>query len=309
MTSSQLWWNTRPAANQTPIAVLFYHIGKTGGGSIVNYLLRRNPRFNLKLDYSRSRLFIGLHADIFSDSKLAAWSLPGGTSAGPRPGWEHTRVAVQYHDRALGTFWATVEPKLNLLRQRYAAMGGKLVVVTTIREPMSHIVSWYRQWPGRLPDRTIAPFRDWVVNASGLITRALTYGPNYGSAKIWHATRVPYFACPANVVARAMQRMFSTFDVIGDVQDVGWTLRTIVRDCFGWPASALPSQPPHISYHGTHRSLTLRETDDEALRATSGGYDSTWRRLERAAQCDLALYGDGRQHRSAACTKRGPRMT
>ena len=285
-----LWWNTRPRANSTPLAVLFVHIGKTGGGSIVNYLLRRNPRFDLKLDYSRSRLFIGLHADIFADSKLALWALPGGAFAGARPVWEHTRVAVQYHDRAIGTFWTTVAPKLDLLRRRYAAAGGKLAVVTTMREPMSMIVSWYRQWPGRLPNRTIAPFRDWVRNASGLITRALTYGPNYGPAKIWHTTRVPYFGCPADLAAKARDRLISTFDVVGDVADVGWTLRTVVRGCLGWPSSALPSQTPHISYLGTHRSLTLHETDERVLRAASDGRDSTWSRLERAAECDMPLY-------------------
>lgn len=167
------WWNT--PRNATPCAVLFFHIGKTGGGSIVTWLMRQNPRFTLKLDYGRSRLFCVLHADLFTDVN-ARWQLNGGVYAGEQPRWEQTSVAVQYHDRSHGAFWNHIAPKLPELRQRYARAGGKLLVMTTIRDPASMIVSWYRQWPPRLPNRTIAHFRDWVSNASGLMMRACREG-------------------------------------------------------------------------------------------------------------------------------------
>ena len=135
-------------------------------------------------------------------------------------------------------------------------------------------------------------------NASGLLTRALTYGPNYGPSKIWHTTRVPRFACPPGLASLARRRLLSTFDLIGDVASVGLTLRTLVVDCLRWPPSALPASTPHIAYAGGHRNLTLRETDDDALRR-GAGRDATRCRLERAARCDRPLY------EAVACGMRG----
>ena len=257
----------------------------------MQFLTRRQPLFNLKLEYGRSRLFLSLHAEYFKQRGLkendVRWELPGAAFIGQRPSWKHTAVAVQYHDRGHGTFWQTVVPALPELRERYVKSGGKLLVVASVREPLSMIISWYRQWPARLPNRTIAPFRDFLANASGLLTRALTYGPHYGPSKIWHTTRVPYFACPEPLAALARHRLLSTFDLVGDVADLGWTLRTLILRCLGWPSTALPRETPHIAYHGGHRNKTLRETSNLK---SGDGPDSTWCRLERAARCDRPLY-------------------
>ena len=281
------WWNT-PRANVTPVAVLFFHINKAGGGSISSWLMRHNPRFTLKLEYFRARLFVSLHQELFP--RLGApWEL-GRAPVGRRPDWRTTAVAVEYHGLAHGLFWDHVEPQLPVLRRRYAAIGGRLLTLTTVRDPALLIVSWYRQWPPRLPNRTVAPFRPWLSNASGLLTRALAY-PR-APWKIFHSTRVPFFPCPIELATLARRRL-DGFDVVGDVADVGWALRTLVT-CLGWSSAALPPTVPHVRYLGGQRDFTMRETN--ALASSSGPqhgtrYQGSARcRLQRAASCDRPLY-------------------
>ena len=71
-----VWWNT-PKNVSRPLAVLYLHLGKTGGGSLVQWLLRLAPGFTVRLDYSRSRLFVALHQDLISDLH-SPWELNGG---------------------------------------------------------------------------------------------------------------------------------------------------------------------------------------------------------------------------------------
>ena len=271
-----MWWNAARNAT-TPVAVIFFHIGKCGGGSIMQWL-RKSPGFTLRLDYTRSRLFIALHQDLFTDIH-APWELNGGkTRVGRRPHWRSTSVAVEYHAGAQRIFWQHVHGVLPRLRERYASAGGRLVMLTTVRDPASMIVSWYRQWPPRLPNRSISAFEPWLANASGLLTRALAFVR--GSARIWHTTRVPFFDCSADAVALARTRLLQTFDVVGDVSDVGWTLRKLVG-CLEWPQAWLPPTPPHVRYLGGSREFTYRETADLARIRSH---------LERAASCDSTVY-------------------
>ena len=154
----------------------------------MQWLVRRNPHFTLKLDYARSRLFIALHQDLFPHIR-ATWELGGGAiRVGEAPRWDQTSVVVEYHSNAHGVFWQHVVPALSALRQRYAAAGGRLVTVTTVREPASQIISWYRQWPPRRANKTIAPLQPWLANASGLLTRALAFVR--GPSRIWHTSKL-----------------------------------------------------------------------------------------------------------------------
>jgi hypothetical protein len=307
MKMARPWWST-PSPNVTPCAVLYFHIGKTGGGSIVSWLMRHNPRFTLKLDYARSRLFLALHADLFPYMHVP-WELNGGkTAVGPKAVWQASSVAVEYHGTyPHAAFWTHVVPALPALRRRYAAAGGRVVTLTTLRDPVPHIVSWYRQWPPRRPRKAIAPFVPWLANASGLLTRALGFVK--GPARIWHTTRVPHFACAAETVALATQRTRETFDLVGDVADVSWTLRSVV-DCLGWPRSALPAQTPHVAYDGAQRQLTLRETSilqstPQARAGVAADADAPRCRLERAARCDRTLYEAARGSISGQCRRKG----
>lgn len=304
------WWNSAAARNTTtrPLAVLFFHIGKTGGGSIMQYLTRHNPRFNLKLDYTRSRLFISLHQDLFARWDLfQEWAL-GGKPVGARPSWESTAAVVEFHSATQSVFWQEVAPALPELRARYSAAGGRLLTLTTVRDPVPMIVSWYRQWPPRHKGNksVIEPFSPWLANASGLLTRALAHVR--GPARIWHSTRVPHFGCPSESVALARSRLVGgTFDIVGDVADVGWALRSLVH-CLGWPASALPPVAPHVGYGGAFAAVTQHETD-HARSGHTRAKDSVRCRLERAARCDRSLYeaASGGLSRCSAAPSLAPR--
>lgn len=257
----------------------------------------------------RSRLFVALHQDLISDLH-APWELNGGaTRVGTRPSWQSTSVAVEFHSGSIAVFWRHIVPRLAQLRARYASVGGRLVVVTTVRAPAPLIISWYRQWPPRMPNRTIARFEPWLHNASGLLTRYLAFVT--GSPRIWHTTKVPAYACPPADVRTAISHLRTLFDLVGDVGDVGWTLARLVH-CLGWPASEAPRTAPHQAYAGAWRALTMRETAgvlpaaDEAAASSQHGdkghvggagaeEEDRLRRvrcgLARAARCDLPVYG------------------
>ena len=267
-----VWWNT-PTRNITagPTAVLFFHIGKCGGGSVMQWLMRGNPGFTLRLDHWKSRLFLALHHDLEeSNLKATPWQLNGGRVAtGLRPDWRHTSVVVEYHSRdTQKEFWQDVLPLLPALRRRYERAGGRLLVLTAVRDPAAHIVSWYRQWPARLPNRSVSAFEPWVANASGLLTRHLAFVK--GWPRIWHTTKVPYYACPPEDVAKARDRLLRVFDIVGDVRHVAWTLRTLVG-CLHWPLSWLPPAVPHLSYLGGARAFTTHETAGVLLGSDSHG--------------------------------------
>lgn len=134
------------------------------------------------------------------------------------------------------------------------------------------------------------PHSPWLSNASGLLTRALAH-PR-APWKIFHSTRVPFFPCPVELATLARRRL-DGFDIVGDVADVGWALRTLVT-CLGWSSAALPPTVPHVRYLGGQRNFTFCETN--ALAASSGQqhgarYQGSARcRLQRAASCDRPLY-------------------
>ena len=318
------WWNNASASSRAlpPSAVLFFHIEKTGGGSVVHHLMRKNPWFSLKLEYFRARKFAALHEDLFPKEKMAAAAAWRARTDGSMPDWRNTTVAVEFHRREAQTFfWKHIVPALPALRQRYASVGGRLVTLTTMREPMPMILSWFRQWPPRLPDRSVSPLVPWLPNASGLLTRSLVFDELPAKWKTWHTTRVPYFPCPAALAEAAQRRLQATFDLVGDVSNVTWTLRTLVSDCLGWPSAAQPraSELVHVRYGGGLQAFTARETGAVfgAGSEVSGGTASTAAgcdgeavgascALAAAARCDRPLYESvrGGMSRCAHTTRR-----
>ena len=162
------WWWNHTNLFDTPFALLYFHIPKCGGGSVVYWLLRHNPQFSLKLDYVKSKMFFEMHPDIFGANR---WTGPA-----PAPNWLRTRLAVEYH-ASTERMYHYIIPRLRALKAKYRAGRGRLVTFTTIVEPLSVVKSFYQMWPPR-SNRSLVPLRVWLTTkiASGIITRSLSNG-------------------------------------------------------------------------------------------------------------------------------------
>lgn len=164
------WWWNGTASFETPFALLYFHIPKCGGGSVVYWMMRHNPKFSLKLNYVQSKLFMEMHSDIFGGGER--WSGPM-----PVPVWRRVRAAVEYH-ASTERMYHYIIPRLRALRAKYRAVKGRLVTFTTIVDPITVIKSFYQMWPPRSDNRTLVPFRNWLRSApaAGIITRSLSNG-------------------------------------------------------------------------------------------------------------------------------------
>lgn len=162
------WWWNGTRTFDTPFALLYFHIPKCGGGSVVYWMMRHNQMFSLKLDYTHSKLFMEMHPDIFS----AKWSGPM-----PVPVWKYVRVAVEYHASTERMYHYLI-PRLRSLKAKYRAGRGRLVTFTTIVDPITVIKSFYQMWPPRTNNRSLVPLPNWLTTnfASGIITRSLSNG-------------------------------------------------------------------------------------------------------------------------------------
>ena len=118
-----------------PSLLLLYHIEKTGGSSVFRWLqrqMREPPRLSALFAYGQTSCFFAMHADLFP--KMAPrWraKMCGGEEM---PDWRTARVAVQFHAYSKGFFNDHVLPVLPQLRARYAALGGRVVTTTMLRE-------------------------------------------------------------------------------------------------------------------------------------------------------------------------------
>ena len=133
-----------------PLAILFYHLPKAGGSSVMAWLrLRLRTSLSHVWGYGQAECFLSLHADVFPG---ASWSSRGGACGArgePQPDWLHVAVASEFHDHSLGFFWRAVAPNLGRLRTKYASASGTLLTLLVLRRPEPHLLSMYRFWPPR----------------------------------------------------------------------------------------------------------------------------------------------------------------
>jgi len=129
----------------TPSLLIFFHIAKTGGTSlmfVLDRLVRPPHRLTASFRYGRASCLLGLFPQRF---RGARWR-PRCGSPTP-PDWRHAALAVEYHDWSSSLFTRKLRPQLGWLRAQYAAVGGRLVVATLLRDPAAHLLSWYRMAP------------------------------------------------------------------------------------------------------------------------------------------------------------------
>mmetsp|Transcript_10037 Transcript_10037/g.31794 ORF Transcript_10037/g.31794 Transcript_10037/m.31794 type:complete len:376 (-) Transcript_10037:126-1253(-) len=262
------WWNAY-GAKAPPRALIFFHVPKCGGTTVVRWMTRHNPEFTLKLSstMSTARLFLSLHSDIFSatGSSLHARrenkSLEWPASAGPRPRWEEASVGVEVHSQHAWV-WHRIEAKLQPLRERYARVNGRLLTLILLRPPEAQLPSLYRQQPPVNKSGGLVSFREWLPCNRGLMTRALIAGdtdmlpalaeeslrsrgnrpgacrPDAGHKMFYpdqmHGPRIAAYSCPSRATARAKAHLHA-FDVWGLTEDIPGALQSVRTALFGAP--------------------------------------------------------------------------
>ena len=293
------WWNRVGQANSTrPTAILFYHSPKTGGNSVLQWLAA-SPSTGLLLPFTHAQNFFTLHSDLFPHFGPRRW--PSGD--GPMPHWRSTNVVVEFHAWSTRWWWEKLEPVLPSLRERYKQAGGRLLTLTTLREPVGHIVSMYRMWAptkgvretsGRIRGRplrvngskVLLPLEEWLPYAGGLLTRELLPPqPNPFRPMSWWARRP--FLCTAQQRERARTQLAS-FDLVGVLESasIARMLHALAR-CTG---TALPkADVPHIEPEGVTKGGALWVASRASIKTTLANATHLLT-LSAAAQCDAPLW-------------------
>ena len=128
-------------------SIALYHIGKTGGTSVMQWLSSvrdEHQRSVFVYRYYQTSCFFTLahHADIFYSTRDN-----NGTLVVPTRGdCQHHKifggatVFVEFHHYTLDWFWTRLRPQEAKLRQRHLERGGKYLSLVLLREPAQHIV-------------------------------------------------------------------------------------------------------------------------------------------------------------------------
>jgi len=207
------------APRAPPRALLFNHVGKTGGTSIREWLRGRLVSAGLTRESRR----IGLHGSTrftfydytasicffrpFAATVGLEWSRAQTTYcqdwASRTPHWTSVSAAVEFHTPIGQELLQKVLLRLPELRSLYAAHNGSLTTLLVLREPQAHIRSVYGMWTPRVPwpcgkdkcdgeplvssvhrwqvpPTRIVPFDSWVRLAAGLQCCSLTTSHGLG---------------------------------------------------------------------------------------------------------------------------------
>ena len=85
-------------------------------------------------------------------------------------------------------------PRLAALRDAYAALGGTVLTMALLREPVSQLFSAFRMWPPAsykvpIPNRTLAtPFPVWAERAAGAQVGLLScHRPTVAPCRYWES--------------------------------------------------------------------------------------------------------------------------
>lgn len=149
--------------------LLFLHIEKTAGSTVVKMLEEREKRrellfFNQGCGFHQfaSQFMEGFRSELGlphggtpdrrlrrflrADAKLASLFASRHTPCQPPlPQWRRNLIAVQFHGKVpLMYFQDEILPMLAALRSLYKAAGCPLVVFTLLREPVAREISFYR---------------------------------------------------------------------------------------------------------------------------------------------------------------------
>jgi hypothetical protein len=319
-----------------PSLLLFYHIHRTGGTTLKNYLSQNAAttpdglaqRLDRVVPFYSVRCWLQAHRDVFNvrrhNCSLQAYAASGSCDHPSRLSpatradcaslpidafdWRRQRLAVEFHEESMGTFWSVVHPHLPALRAKYAALGGSLQTAVLVRDPYSHATSAFRYRP---PHRKMEgrrgvlaySFADWLAEpggGEGLQAGWLSGGGEHdragGGRLSTHATNHDGFrnrlGCDA-VLGSAVARL-AAFDIVG-VSGCLPALFSALEQRLRWAPMDSEAERSRRMRDSSGRTLAVSQVAYVWLHNESGV--EWWRlnvtdraRVEKALRCDGALY-------------------
>ena len=315
------------SASPSPSLLVFYHVPKTGGSSVREWLLRnaglRSRGLPIRLRglvrYYEARCFMCLQfGTVFScpeaerrQCRRAPARKGRGLFDSARDDWRTAGpLAVEFHGPTGWTFIQDVLPRMHAVRELYAARNGSVVLATLLREPVDLLFSSYHMWPPR-PDPSpstraakgsselarVTPFPEWLRSGVGGLQVALFNSPECVtiSHAEGHRTR-----CECARMLRTARAALRSFEVVGITSCLGGFFDRV---------EAAMLAPPDSRAHRLLRRASRGNVSAGPLHAKPRCFDCsaeeahahsvwTWEGLDavqraatmRAARCDGAFY-------------------
>ena len=303
-----------------PSLLLFYHVPKTGGSTMREWLLRnagiRASGLPKRLDgyvrYYEAHCFMCLQfGSLFADtatcrkhvkecSKQYGSSKPAVKAGGVNPlriEWQSAgRLAVEFHGITEKHFVLEVLPRLAQLRRLYVKRGGTCSALTLSRDPIDLYFSNYHMWPPRLREGLVIPFPQYLASVRGLLTSSFVQpdcwaaGKGHLEASATRRRRELRCGCDASRAELARANL-KRFDFVG--------LTSCLNPSVFLAAEALLRLPPErtvthalrrMSRHGNVSLGFIRSkpTCTDCTATTTGQHRVwTWHTLNASTQADV----------------------
>ena len=180
-----------PPNAQPPLLILLLHLEKTGGSTVRSVLQQsvNAPRglrrlLHAYIEYTDAICFMCAQFNatlpMHACHEVMRQQCDGAALCTERPQWHSTRVAVEFHATTTLFYHTAVAPSMAALRGLYASSGGKVLTITLLREPTSHLRSAFLMWPPvnmsvAFEQRAaLESFSEWADGASGAQAGLLT---------------------------------------------------------------------------------------------------------------------------------------
>lgn len=259
----------------------------------LNHLVRPPARLTGVFRYGRPFCLLGLFPERFRHVRQHAWRAKCGRPL--PPDWRTSRLAFEFHTWGLRVFRQHVRPQLAWLRQQYARAGGRVVVATLLREPASHLLSFYRMAPPLSGTGALLPVSA-VLGGAGRLQQRLLVGRAALSGRSWRAREER----PCGVDLAESRALLRDFDIVGVFEPspcLGLRFYELVLTSL-----RIPVFEASTSYHRYYARSPVRpvesgSTHGEAKRLSDlAGLDpAIVEALRNVTACDRVLYEEAAQ--------------